>query len=196
MKTKLFVLALVACVCAALHAAVFAAPAPPDQTIRLMRHPDINQGRIVFSYQNDLWLVPEEGGAARRITTHIGVEDYPEVLPRRQVDRLLGRLQRDRRGRLRDARGGRGAGPAHVRARRGGPRRVDARRKGRRLLLEARVLLPLFLQTLPRSDERRASRRDRHGNGELRLVLAGRRRRSRTTGILRCSGGGSGTRGA
>lgn len=81
MKTKLFVLALAACVCAALQAAVSAAPAPPDQTIRLMRHPDINQGRIVFSYQNDLWLVPEEGGAARRITTHIGVEDYPKFSP-------------------------------------------------------------------------------------------------------------------
>jgi len=53
----------------------------PDKPIRLMRRPDINQGRIVFSYQNDLWVVPEEGGHARRLTVHMGVEDYPKFSP-------------------------------------------------------------------------------------------------------------------
>jgi tricorn protease len=46
-----------------------------------MRHPDIHAGNIVFSYQNDLWLVPEAGGTARRLTVHIGVEDYPKFSP-------------------------------------------------------------------------------------------------------------------
>jgi len=46
-----------------------------------MRRPDINNGRIVFSWAGDLWIVPEEGGEARRITVHDGSEDYPKFSP-------------------------------------------------------------------------------------------------------------------
>jgi len=46
-----------------------------------MRRPDIANGRIVFSYQDDLWIVPEEGGMARRLTVHLGVEDFPKFSP-------------------------------------------------------------------------------------------------------------------
>ncbi len=51
------------------------------EPLRLMRRPDINSGRIVFSYQNDLWIVPEEGGEARRLTVHLGMENYPKFSP-------------------------------------------------------------------------------------------------------------------
>ncbi len=51
------------------------------EPIRLMRRPDINNGRIVFTWAGDLWLVPEEGGQARRLTVREGVEDYPKFSP-------------------------------------------------------------------------------------------------------------------
>ncbi len=58
-------------------------PASPvtGEPIRLMRRPDISHGKIVFSYQNDLWIVPEEGGTARRLTVHMGAEDHPKFSP-------------------------------------------------------------------------------------------------------------------
>ena len=51
------------------------------EPIRLMRRPDISRGRIVFTWAGDLWLVPEQGGDARRLTVHEGVEDYPKFSP-------------------------------------------------------------------------------------------------------------------
>ncbi len=48
---------------------------------RLMRFPDIHQDQIVFVYAGDLWLVPSEGGIARRLTTHIGMELFPKFSP-------------------------------------------------------------------------------------------------------------------
>jgi tricorn protease len=51
------------------------------EPLRLMRYPDINAGRIVFSYQNDLWIVAEEGGTARRLTVHTGTEVHPKFSP-------------------------------------------------------------------------------------------------------------------
>ncbi len=51
------------------------------EPIRLMRRPDINGGTIVFTWAGDLWLVPEEGGEARRVTVHEGGEDYPKFSP-------------------------------------------------------------------------------------------------------------------
>jgi len=40
----------------------------------VMRYADIGGGHIVFTYEGDLWLVPETGGDARRITSHPGNE--------------------------------------------------------------------------------------------------------------------------
>ncbi|MEN8006033.1 MAG: S41 family peptidase [Candidatus Krumholzibacteriota bacterium] len=40
----------------------------------VMRYADIGGGHIVFTYEGDLWLVPETGGDARRITSHPGSE--------------------------------------------------------------------------------------------------------------------------
>ncbi len=39
-----------------------------------MRYADIGGGNIVFTYEGDLWLVPDTGGDARRITSHKGNE--------------------------------------------------------------------------------------------------------------------------
>ena len=52
-----------------------------SEPLRLMRFPDIAYGKIVFSYQGDLWVVPQEGGRAMRLTVHDGVESYPKFSP-------------------------------------------------------------------------------------------------------------------
>lgn len=51
------------------------------QDARLMRFPDIENGKIVFVYQNDLWLVSEAGGQAARLTVFPGLEMYPKFAP-------------------------------------------------------------------------------------------------------------------
>ena len=55
--------------------------AEPMPEGRLMRFPDIQKDRIVFSYGGDLWLVSSQGGTAQRITTHPGLELFPKFSP-------------------------------------------------------------------------------------------------------------------
>ena len=52
-----------------------------SEPLRLMRYPDVAYGRIVFSYQGDLWIVSQEGGRAARLTVHDGVETRPKFSP-------------------------------------------------------------------------------------------------------------------
>jgi tricorn protease len=47
----------------------------------LLRNPSISKTQIVFEYANDLWLVPREGGEARRLTSGIGNEFNPRFSP-------------------------------------------------------------------------------------------------------------------
>ncbi len=61
-----------------------AAPAAPtdiDQPGYVMRYADIGHGRIVFTYEDDLWLVSDQGGAARRLTTNPGTELGAKISP-------------------------------------------------------------------------------------------------------------------
>src|SRR5271169_1578505 len=55
--------------------------AEPSTEGRLMRFPDIQKERVVFSYGGDLWLVSSQGGTAQRITTHPGLELFPKFSP-------------------------------------------------------------------------------------------------------------------
>ncbi len=57
------------------------AVAQPTPEGRLLRFPDIYKDKVVFSYAGDLWLVSTSGGAARRITTHPGLELFPKFSP-------------------------------------------------------------------------------------------------------------------
>ena len=46
-----------------------------------MKDPDVNNGKIVFSYEGDLWLVSTNGGTACRLTTAPGNEYSPKFSP-------------------------------------------------------------------------------------------------------------------
>ncbi len=46
-----------------------------------MRFPDVHNNSVVFVYAGDLWLAPRQGGAARRLTSHVGDELYPKFSP-------------------------------------------------------------------------------------------------------------------
>ncbi len=48
---------------------------------RLMRYPDVSATQIVFSYTNDLWLVPKAGGVAQRLSTPKGEESFARFSP-------------------------------------------------------------------------------------------------------------------
>ena len=48
---------------------------------RLLRFPDINGNRIVFVYAGDIWTVNAEGGDAKRLTSHEGMELFPKISP-------------------------------------------------------------------------------------------------------------------
>lgn len=48
---------------------------------RLLRFPHINGNQIVFSYAGDLYTVSNNGGVARRLTSHKGYEMFPRLSP-------------------------------------------------------------------------------------------------------------------
>ena len=107
------------------------ADGPPEA--RLLRFPDAWGDFVVFVYAGDIWRAPVAGGPASRLTAHPGLELFPKISPRREVDRLHGRVHRHAAG-LRDAGLGRRAAAAHLLQR----RRPDAaarrlRRLGPRL---------------------------------------------------------------
>src|SRR5688572_908005 len=47
----------------------------------LFRFPDVSQTQIVFTYANDLWVIPKEGGTAIKLSSPAGVESYPKFSP-------------------------------------------------------------------------------------------------------------------
>ncbi len=47
----------------------------------LFQKPTVNQTHIVFVYAGDLWIVPREGGDAKRLTTGVGEETDPIFSP-------------------------------------------------------------------------------------------------------------------
>ncbi len=46
-----------------------------------MRYADVSASQIVFTFEDDLWLVPISGGEARRVTSHPGIERYAKFSP-------------------------------------------------------------------------------------------------------------------
>jgi len=48
---------------------------------RMLRFPDVSADEIVFVYAGDLWIVPKEGGLARRLSSPNGQELFPKFSP-------------------------------------------------------------------------------------------------------------------
>ena len=48
---------------------------------RLLRFPDIHKDKVVFAYAGDIWIAPVAGGAATRLTSHEGIEQFPKFCP-------------------------------------------------------------------------------------------------------------------
>src|SRR4249920_3552353 len=47
----------------------------------LYRYPDVSKTQIVFSYANDIWVMPKEGGMAVKLSSPPGVEVMPKFSP-------------------------------------------------------------------------------------------------------------------
>jgi len=47
----------------------------------LFQKPTVNRTHIVFVYAGDLWIVPRDGGDAKRLTTGVGIETDPVFSP-------------------------------------------------------------------------------------------------------------------
>jgi tricorn protease len=78
-------LAAMACLTASPAKAPAKAVATADETpsgpTKLLRFADISKDRVVFAYAGDLWIASREGGAARRLTSHVGDELFPKFSP-------------------------------------------------------------------------------------------------------------------
>lgn len=48
---------------------------------RLLRYPDINKNLVAFVYAGDIWTVTSNGGEAKRLTSHEGLELFPKISP-------------------------------------------------------------------------------------------------------------------
>jgi tricorn protease len=68
------------CVLTTLLTFFVATPAPAEES-RLLRHPDVSDRQIVFAHGGDLFIVDRDGGAARRLTSHPGIESFPRFSP-------------------------------------------------------------------------------------------------------------------
>ncbi|MFT3749016.1 MAG: PDZ domain-containing protein [Agriterribacter sp.] len=64
-----------------LFAGMYVSNASAQTDAGLFRFPDVSKTQIVFSYANDLWVVPKEGGTAVRLSSPAGVEVFPKFSP-------------------------------------------------------------------------------------------------------------------
>lgn len=48
---------------------------------RLMQLPDVSDTQITFTFGDDIWVVPKDGGVAIRLTSPLGPEMYPRFSP-------------------------------------------------------------------------------------------------------------------
>src|SRR5262245_7026781 len=66
---------------AALAVALILTGGAPAAGIKLARYPDYHNGKIVFSYLGDLWVVGENGSNPARLTVHRARDSHPRFSP-------------------------------------------------------------------------------------------------------------------
>lgn len=64
-----------------LLAIILIAISPASGQTKLLRFPDIQGDKVVFTYGGDLWLAPAGGGTATRLTSHPGIELFAKFSP-------------------------------------------------------------------------------------------------------------------
>jgi tricorn protease len=64
-----------------LLALAFVESARGGEAPQIFNHPAINGREIAFGYAGDLWVVDRAGGAARRLTSGVGLESHPVFSP-------------------------------------------------------------------------------------------------------------------
>jgi tricorn protease len=72
---------LIAACVAAVAALALSASRSEATEVKLARHPDYHDGKIVFSYLGDLWLADEDGSNPRRLTVHRARDVHPRFSP-------------------------------------------------------------------------------------------------------------------
>jgi tricorn protease len=70
-----------AVVAVCLFGLLLAAGAHARVSARMLRYPDVSSDRITFVYAGDIWVVPKEGGGARRLSSPPGEETFPRFSP-------------------------------------------------------------------------------------------------------------------
>src|SRR4029453_1352672 len=65
----------------AVLALAFGAVFPTAAPVRLARHPDYSNGRVVFSYLGDIWMANDDGSNVVRLTDNLAREVYPRFSP-------------------------------------------------------------------------------------------------------------------
>ena len=70
-------------VCVSLALALTSTRSPAEARVdaAMLRHPDVSATRIAFVYAGDIWIVPREGGEARRLSSPPGEEAFPRFSP-------------------------------------------------------------------------------------------------------------------
>jgi tricorn protease len=62
--------------------AVFAQDAGPAHIdARMMQMPAVSKSQIAFVYAGDIWIAPKTGGAAARLSSPRGEEQFPRFSP-------------------------------------------------------------------------------------------------------------------
>ncbi|MDY7096278.1 MAG: peptidase S41, partial [Acidobacteriota bacterium] len=74
---------LLVTLCTAWMLALLVSPTLAEESsgTKLLRFPDIHGDTVVFVYAGDLWSASVDGGVARRLTAHPGVENSPKFSP-------------------------------------------------------------------------------------------------------------------
>ncbi|MEO1227659.1 MAG: S41 family peptidase [Myxococcota bacterium] len=84
-----------ALIVAAMTTLVLTASPLPALASGLLRYPDVRGDTVVFSSGGDLWSVSTEGGTARRLTSHSGLELFAKLSPDGQMLAFTGQYSGD-----------------------------------------------------------------------------------------------------
>ncbi|MCB9378491.1 MAG: PD40 domain-containing protein [Holophagales bacterium] len=78
----------------------------PSEPTKLLRFPDVQGERVVFTYAGDLWTASTSGGRATRLTAHPGLELFAKFSPDGRQIAFTGQYDGDEQVYVVDAAGG------------------------------------------------------------------------------------------